>query len=53
MAKGYSALKFKFDKEISRSGGKISLNEVSPRIAPGKVGVGKIIKFIHIVENPS
>jgi hypothetical protein len=48
VAKGCSALKFEFDKEVGRSGGGTGLNETSPGMASDRVGVGKIVKFIHI-----
>ena len=41
-------MKFEFDEEVGRSGGGTGLNEVSPGMAPSRVSVGKIIKFIHI-----
>ena len=42
------ALKFEFDKEISRSKGETSLNKASPRITLDRVSIRKIIKFIYI-----
>jgi len=41
-------LKFEFDKKIGRNKEETNLNKASPGIAPGRVGVGKIVKFIHI-----
>ena len=48
MVKGCLALKFKFDKKVGRSEEKTGLNEVNLGIAPGKVDVRKIVKFIYI-----
>jgi hypothetical protein len=48
MVKGYSALKFKFDKKVGRSEEGTGLNKISPGITPDRVGVRKIIKFIYI-----
>ena len=41
-------MKFKFNKKIGRSRKKTSLNKISLKIAPNKIDIGKIIKFIYI-----
>jgi len=42
------ALKFKFNKEISQNKEETSLNNINSRMAPNRINIGKIIKFIYI-----